>query len=240
MMNDLDKIKVMLSSTVTDLIGERDAIKSIFKEIDIVELEGCDPVNENSVAGSSRITTIDIARQSDLYILILGSKFGLELMNGKSATEVEFDAAFKSDPTKILVFLKQPLTDLDDKQKEFIEKVQNYYNGYWRTSFTYTHDLQVLVRTSFTKWLKERASIGYDLNYLDHFVRMAKQRKPEPTANVYYKVSEDLVELEYRFWNSKKLIQFSKPEIYKNFWGCLSALEDQFDVWIDEEQGHGQ
>jgi hypothetical protein len=230
----METIKVMVSSTVSDLVGERDAIKKAFNEISFVELVGADPLNETAVAGNSRVVTADMARNCDLYILILGNRFGYDVGNGKSATEIEFDAAIRNDPTKILVFKKNSDEEPEEKQKAFIEKVSSYYNGYWRTSFTHTHDLQAYVKSSFSKWLKERASIGTGLTYLDHFVRLAKQMMPEPNAQVNYKVTSEDVELEYIFFGKCHEIHFSRQQLYTNFWGCFNELANQFDRWISE------
>ncbi|MCA1057800.1 DUF4062 domain-containing protein [Rossellomorea aquimaris] len=233
----MEKIQVMISSTVKDLISERDAVKKAFKDLPFVELVGADPLNEAALAGNSRTVTTGMARSCDLYILILGSRFGFDIGNGKSATEIEFDAAIRDDPTKILVFKKETQEEPEDKQRAFINKVSSYYNGYWRTSFIHTHDLQTFVKNAFSKWIKERASIGTGLTYLDHFVRLAKQVPPEPHAQVYYKVTKKDVELEYEIFNRSHEIHFTREEIYRNFWGCFNELSNQFDRWIEEGDG---
>lgn len=229
----MEKIKIMISSTVSDLEGERDAVKSAFYDIKFVELIGVQPVNIASTAQNPKSLTVGLANSCDLYLLILGEHFGLELSNGKSATEIEFEAAFKSDPTKILVFKKDfdLSKKIDLRQQNFIDRVCDYCHGYWISNFKYSHELKKLVEDSFMQWLKERASIGNDLDYLDHFIRVAKQMKPEPNAIVYYKLAKDFVELEYNFFGGSYTIQFSKQQIYKDFWGCISKLQEQFEIW---------
>lgn len=230
----MEKIKIMISSTVVDLEGERDAVKDAFKDIEFVELLGVDPVNTASLAGNARSLTKSMANECDLYLLIIGKEFGFELPSGKSATEIEFDSAFRNDPTKILVFKKEfdSSIAIDKRQQKFIDKVCDYYSGYWRSSFKYTHELRNLVLNSFMIWLRERANIGNNLDYLDHFVRIAKQMKPEPNAIVYYKLAKDFVELEYNFFGISHIIQFDREEIYKDFWGCISKLQEQFEQWL--------
>lgn len=230
----MEKIKIMISSTVVDLEGERDAVKDAFKDIEFVELLGVDPVNTASLAGNARSLTKSMANECDLYLLIIGKEFGLELPSGKSATEIEFDAAFRNDPTKILVFKKEfdSSINIDKRQQKFIDKVCDYYSGYWRCSFKYTHELRNLVLNSFMIWLKERANIGNSLDYLDHFVRIAKQMKPEPNAIVYYKLAKDFVELEYNFLGISHIIQFDREDIYIDFCGCISKLQEQFEQWL--------
>lgn len=233
----VEKIKVMISSTVSDLEAERDAAKKAFEEIPLVELMGADPLNDTALAGNPRFITSGMAKDCDLYILILGNRFGYDVGNGRSATEIEFDAALRDDPTKILVFKKDSSEEMDGNQKVFIDKVSSYYNGYWRTSFKHTHDLQTYIKNAFGKWIKERASIGSDLTYLDHFVRLARQITPEPNAEVYYKVTENDVELEYVFFKRSHEIHFTREQIYKNFWGCFNELYNQFERWLDNEEG---
>lgn len=233
----MEKIKVMISSTINDLKAERDAAEKVFREIPLVELIGADRLNNAALGGNSRFVTTAMAKDCDLYILILGNKFGYDVGNGKSATEIEFDAAIRNDPTKILVFKKESPEETDDKQKVFIDKVSSYYNGYWRTSFEHTHDLQTFLKNAFSKWIKERASIGTSLTYLDHFVRLARQVSPEPNAQVYYKVTESDVELEYFFFNKSHEIHFTREQIYMNFWGCFNELYNQFERWLNSEEG---
>ncbi|WP_159436109.1 DUF4062 domain-containing protein [Anaerosalibacter sp. Marseille-P3206] len=230
----MGKIKVMLSSTVQDLEEERKAVKSVFDNIEFIELIGVDPVNDSSYGISSRMKTAKMARDCDLYLLILGKEFGLELPSGKSATEIEFDEAMRDDPTKILVFKENYESSgmIDQRQKDFIDKVCNYYSGYWRSTFQNIDELRQLVLNSFVNWIKERADIGENLNYLDHFVRIAKQMKPEPNATVCYKLAKDFVELEYGFFGKTCIMHFDREKVYKDFWGCISELQEQFEIWI--------
>ena len=87
-----------------------------------------------------------MARESDFYILILGGRYGDEVFPGKSATEVEFDAAYKNDPTKILVFLKEANESIEQKQRDFIERITKYKSGYLYNSYKYTHELSDMIK----------------------------------------------------------------------------------------------
>lgn len=226
-------ISFMVSSTVSDLEGERKCILDLFSQNSYIDIIGANPYNSSSISASSFTHTVSMAQECDLFILILGSKFGFELPDGRSATEAEYDSAYKSDPTKIIVFQKDvEITLIEAKQRIFIDKVCNYYSGYWRSTFKYTHELQAEVNSSCLNWLRERAAFNKNLTYLDHFVRLAVQRRPEPTALVYYKVTDSYVELEYRFLGKIRTIQFAKQKIYTDFWGCLFTLQNNFTSWI--------
>lgn len=234
----MHKIVTMLSSVRTGLEAEIDAVKTSLSTIPLIELQGVNPVNSTSLPSSSILATVDMAKNCDLYILILGDSYGMETTSGKSATELEFEAAIEVDPTKVLVFLKNTKIR-DERQAHFIKRVTDYYHGYWRTTFEYSHQLSELVINSFSSWLKDRASMGVRLNNFDHFIRIAKQRLPVQEAEVYYGVSPKLVELEYHFFGGTYVIHFDKRQIYLDFWGCLAELEYQFDRWRKELSGGG-
>ncbi|TLS53935.1 DUF4062 domain-containing protein [Paenibacillus antri] len=228
----MESIKIMISSTVDDLKAERETAELAFTSNAFVELIGADRFNTASVAGNSRLETTRMARECDLYILILGSRYGHELSNGKSATEIEFDAAIKADPTKVLIFKKETTDPAELKQQDFINRVSNYTSGYWRTSFSHTAQLMALIQNSFQQWLKNRANLGTSADFVDHFIRLAKQRIPEPSAQMYYKTEKDNVDLSFEMFSHTYYINFSKKQIYDDFWGCLNHLEDQFGLWL--------
>ena len=219
----------MLSSTITDMSADRDAVVKLFERYPFVELIGANPI-QKSYASNPYSNTLDMAEACDFYILLLGERYGYEIRPGLSATEAEFDRAYQTNPTKILVFKnisKQP----ELKQQTFINKVGDYCKGYWISTYNYTHDLQGLVDESFLGLLKERALIGPKLSYVDHFVRLVVQRRPNQDAVVYYNVSKDIVELTYEVYGKSHIVQFSRDRINTDFWGCVSELEKQFSSW---------
>lgn len=225
-----DTIKIMLSSTIKDMVAERDAVIKEFAKYPFVELIGAEPIEGVSQAVSPYIATLDMARSCDFYLLMLGERYGYEIRKNTSATEAEFDEAYKENPTKILVFKKNGITP-EKKQKKFIDKVGDYYHGYWISKFTYTHDLQCLVGNTFLEMLRQRASIGYRLNYFDHFIRIAIQRIPYPDTKILYSVKEAEIELIYNFFGKDHIIHFAKDEVHSDFWGCISTLEKKFVEW---------
>ena len=129
-------IKIMISSVNNGLEAERDALMQLFSKYEFVELMGSAPYNNTAYSGSSAYTTVKMAKDCDIYILILSNVYGSEIEGGKSATEVEFDAAMKDDPTKIMVFKKITDSDVEAKQKEFIKKVTDYNSGYFLNTLT--------------------------------------------------------------------------------------------------------
>jgi len=221
----------MLSSRVNDMLAERDAVvKSLESRLPFIDIIGAEPIKGEAIANSPYLATIQMAEECDFYVLLIGETYGFEIRKGTSATEAEFDAAYKQNPTKILVFKKEGITP-EKKQKKFIDKVGNYYQGFWITKYKYPHDLQDLVANSLLKLLKDRASIGYKLNYFDHFIRIAIQRKPTPDAQVLYSILNDDIELSYSFFSQTRVVHFSKETIFKDFWGSVAKLENAFVEW---------
>lgn len=222
---------IMLSSTVADLMAERDAVIKALAKFPFVTTVGAAPVAGKTHSSSPLITTIKMAEACSFYILLLGDRFGFEYVDGRSATEIEFDAAYHVDPTKILVFQKEATTP-EAKQLAFIKKVSDYQSGYWVTRFRFTHDLQSLVESSFIALLEERAAVGGSLGISDHFVRLAIQRKPTTDCQVEYSSLRNSVQLMYIFSGKSHTIEFEKLKVNRSFWACVSELDLAFARWI--------
>lgn len=224
------EIEVMVSSTVSDLREDREAAVQELTGFNFVKLLGVAPIASPSAGASSYVVTADIARDCHLYILILGRRYGHIAPDGRSATEVEFDAAYDADPTKILVFRKA-VPRIEPKQKDFIERVTNYHKGYFVRHYQGLGDLRQNVPESFRHWLMERAAIGKRLHYFDHFLRMAIQRSPFPGVQPLYTLDDTHIELKYIIMKKIYAIQFSKDQIFNDFWGSIGKLEGKFREW---------
>ena len=226
----------MISSTVNDLLVDRNAVVKAFEPFSFIQTVGAAPIKHSSYTRSPYTATIEMAESCDLFLLLLGGRYGFGVEDGKSATEVEFDAAYKTDPTKILVFQKEGVK-VAPKQRKFIKRVNDYYHGYWITAYPSIQGLQKLIVNSFELWIKERASIGYKLNYFDHFVRLAIQRSPSPDTKILYSVQAEYIELQYILFERKYFIHFEKFQVYNDFWGCIASLERHFEQWRREHFG---
>jgi len=87
------KPEIFISSTVKDLPNERAAAKSAVEKVN-----GNPIMSEytmNAVDKPSVQACIDEVKKADFYVLILGERYGWELENGISITELEFDTAYK-------------------------------------------------------------------------------------------------------------------------------------------------
>jgi hypothetical protein len=123
------KPTVFISSTISDLANERQAARLAIKHL------GCVPVtSEESFIAQNR-NSIDVClkevAKADIYILLLGGRYGFELEDGISITEKEWYTA-DQESKPILVFnLSNYGKEL--KQIEFANKVGNIYSGkFWK------------------------------------------------------------------------------------------------------------
>ncbi len=234
----MKKLKIMVSSVVRNLEGERDAILQLFNsdKFDFVELLGATPYATSSFAESSGSATVRLARECDLYILILGKDYGMITEEGKSATEVEYDAAIKDDPTKVLVFLKEGFSNKEIKkeQKEFINRVSDYDNGYFRASFQYTHDLQTKVENSFWQWLISRAQVGTQQTYIDHFIRMVKEDLPLTNLQFFYQTTDEYVELNFMYDGRQLTQHITNADLLFNFWRYVNEVRRKINRFMEE------
>lgn len=228
----------MVSSVVRNLEGERDAILQLFRKdkYSFVELLGATPYATTSFAESSGSATVRLAKECDLYILILGKDYGMVTGEEKSATEVEYDAAIKDDPTKVLLFLKDSFSDkeIDRKQRKFIKRVSDYDAGYFRASFQYPHDLQTIVENSFWEWLISRAQIGIHQTYVEHFIRIIKEELSAPNLQIYYQTNEEYIELNF-IYDGRQLSQhITNSDLLFNFWLRVNEVRRKINSFMED------
>lgn len=122
-------LEVMISSTVTDMLPDRESIGAVIDTIPFASAIGAKPIAQAPMSRSPFMATVEMAERCHLYVLLLGGRYGEQQKGGKSATELEFDAATRVDPTKVVVFKKE-LPDREDLQKSFVSKVGRYFPGY--------------------------------------------------------------------------------------------------------------
>jgi len=122
---------VMISSTVRDLVQERDAVA---RAISALGLEGFQAETFGSLPYNPRDVCASMAQQCDVFILITGEEYGYILEEGISAVEFEFDVAHEQDPKKILVYVKDRV-NRDPRLTKFLERLQDFDGGYMRSLF---------------------------------------------------------------------------------------------------------
>ncbi len=147
------KTQIFISSTIKDLTNERIAALEAVNELGaeaIMSEYTINAQNNNSVN-----TCIDKVKSSDLYILILGGKYGWRPSNDKSITEIEYITAQENN-IPILVFNLNYI-DKEDLQKEFSEKVGATF--FWKqivNIFQLKDFIVKAVKEEIDKWEKEQ------------------------------------------------------------------------------------
>lgn len=99
------------------------------------------------------------ARDCDIYIGILGEKYGSVVPRlGISVTELEFNEARKDNPEKILVYVSEGRKE--PRQKEFVGRVEDFTKGYFRGKhFKSNIELTNGIREDLAEFVKDRLDL---------------------------------------------------------------------------------
>ncbi len=149
--------RVMISSTVEDLQQERKAVDEA-----IASLEGQRFRSEmmGSEPGTPRQVCEEMARTCDIFVLIIGARYGHETTDGVSVVECEYNAAFRQDRDKILVYLKK-VRRTDERLKRFVARIANFDRGHFFSTFESPEVLSQRVRRDvvqlLTRWARARS-----------------------------------------------------------------------------------
>lgn len=139
-----DKIKVFISSTMTDLQAERDAVQNA---IDELHLEAVRAETRPSTRYPPRHEVLAMVRDCDIYLGIFGARYGwMPPGENISVTEMEFREACNQGK-HILVYVKD-VAEREPAQTEFVERVEDFDTGrFRRPRFTSSEQL--------VEWVKE-------------------------------------------------------------------------------------
>ncbi len=117
--------KVFISSVIQGFTDERQAAESAVKSLGLIpimaEQFGAQPL-------SPRQACLQGVKKSDLFLAILGSRYGDETDSGKSPCEEEFDAARQAG-MPIFILVKD--CERGDKQEAFKDRITSYEEGYF-------------------------------------------------------------------------------------------------------------
>lgn len=94
--------------------------------------------NFGARAYSSEIACIHEMEQSDIYLVILGERYGSKTPEGLSVTQAEFRAARK-EGKPILVFVQN--IEMEPEQAAFKKETEDYQQGFFRAGFSTTEEL---------------------------------------------------------------------------------------------------
>lgn len=113
------KPKIFISSTIADLPSERKAVLQAVEKaggISIMSEFTMEAVSKDSVTAC-----IDNVRSSDIYVLVLGGRYGWQPDGKESITELEYKAAFEK---KLPIIVFNTTYTKEALQKEFEGKVE--------------------------------------------------------------------------------------------------------------------
>lgn len=89
-------------------------------------------------AYSSEIACTHEVEQSDIYLVILGERYGSATPEGLSVTQAEFRVAREVDKP-ILVFVQN--IEMEPEQAAFKKEIEDYQEGFFRAGFSTTEEL---------------------------------------------------------------------------------------------------
>lgn len=144
--------QVFISST-SEFAGERALLKNEIDSLQDIRFNAY--VYEADAAGGdspeSRLRTV--IEQSEIFLLILGDRFGSEYPGKQtSIVEWEYDYAI-SNGKDLKGYVKDPLSpDIDVRQKAFLSRVGSFRGGSWLRKFTGAQQLILTAIADIRKW----------------------------------------------------------------------------------------
>ncbi len=120
-------IKVFVSSTIYDMKAERDAAENAIRNLKM------EPIMSERTMGaypaSSKAMLMKKIKSSEIYVLVLGRRFGFEFEDGTSVTKFEYQTALESNR---LIFVYNMKGDKEPQQAEFAREVGDFKKGrFW-------------------------------------------------------------------------------------------------------------
>lgn len=145
---------VFISST-SDLVDEREALANKLPPMYDPYLFERDRARSQSPEAHCR----EMIEQSDVFVCLLGFNYGslysFEVEGARSIVEWEFDTARSRADIELMVFRKDPLPGIDQRQQEFLNRVSGFQEGVWLKRFRSPDELVCQVGESLLRWLVE-------------------------------------------------------------------------------------
>lgn len=142
--------RVMISSTVNDLVEERAAVDRALRTLN---LEGFRAETFGSLPDTPEAICADRAEQCHIFILITGARYGHIIKSrGISVVEFEYEVARAQDSGKILVYIKNGV-NREPRLEEFVGRLSDFEHGHVTSSFTTPEDLFNRISRDVTQWL---------------------------------------------------------------------------------------
>lgn len=151
------KYKVFISSVQNEFESERAALEQFFSSDVLLQLFFETFLFERISATSQPPESVFLGEvhKADLYIGLLGKKYGFEGKDGVSPTEKEYEAARKKEIPRWIYILKTP-EKRDEKEERLIEKVSSEVS--WKF-FSDIESLRKEVYHTCIEFLKQKGKI---------------------------------------------------------------------------------
>ena len=151
--NLLVTLKVMISSTVEDLGPEREAADRAITGLKLTRFRA---ETLGSFPHSPEVICALMAEQCDVFILIIGERYGYEIKSRKiSVVEFEYDIARKQNRGKILVYIKEGVTR-EPRLADFVKRLEDFESGHFRTLFKTPEELTAKIQSDVARWIVSR------------------------------------------------------------------------------------
>lgn len=177
------KLNIFVSSTCYDLSQIRNDIKQCIEDLGhnpiLSELKGF-PINPNLSNSENCINAVK--NEADIFVLIIGNKYGSELESGKSITNTEFITAvdkgipiytfaLKQMTTILPLWERNPDMDLStivDNKKvfEFLADVRKK-RGLWNFEFERAQDITEILKSQLSNLFREALQVKRRVELLD-------------------------------------------------------------------------
>lgn len=162
-------MKIFISSLISGMETERAATK---RAIELLRHEAVMAEYFGAQVSSPQIACLTGLRQSDLVVLVLGTRYGVKQASGLSATHEEYREARGRKP--ILIFIQQGEAEPD--QAALIDEAGSWESGLFRAAFSTPDELRDLVTRALHDYALAHASTPLDPSAL---ARRAQNLLPE-------------------------------------------------------------
>jgi hypothetical protein len=145
---------VMISSTVEDLVQERDAVARAISALGLTRFRA---ETFGSLPHTPRAVCASMAERCDIFILITGERYGFIIEEGISVVEFEFKIAHAQNREKILVYVKDRVKR-EPQLTEFLKRLQHFDHGYFRSLFKTPEELYEKIQPDIVRLLASQAN----------------------------------------------------------------------------------
>ncbi|MCU0645082.1 MAG: DUF4062 domain-containing protein, partial [bacterium] len=176
-------IKVFVSSTIYDMTAERDAVEQAIRAV------GMEPIMSERTMGaysaSSQATLVKKIENSEIYVLVLGKRFGFQFEDGTSVTKFEYQTAQKNNR---LIFVYSMPGEKEPLQAEFARDVGDFKTGRFWYEPKDAIDLGRQLKKDLQEYLNEF--------FIEHFDRERQPLCDLPAPLRFIGRKDELTELE--------------------------------------------